>query len=343
MSANWERLPRPNPCLPCMVMNPRGRRKSLPGCGDYSVYVAPHGAAHVDFPGAHAASGRGRTTEVNRRNPWVVLRRGDDVTVSRWGTPTWRALEKQGFVEHNIHETEKGAKAEAYKLRGARKNPRKRGWHISDLSGTKVRVTDIVPGDELEGPRGVFKKVLAVRPRVDGVFLETRRDGYGTWVPHGGRGGVYDDIGEVVIRPKKSRSNPRLMVLNPSANTILEKVERHIGRRLTSAERKNAEQAIREFKQFHGRDPESLIPVDAPPGSPLFLNYVGHETRRDYEVRIGSERKGRWTHKAGDHGRKHMTKPAIIASIPGRKKHNTLTVAPSGAKPFFKPTHGLMG
>lgn len=307
-----------------MIGNPeitRARGRSVGArCGDYRVYVAPHGAAHVDFPGAHAASGRGRTSEVNA-NPWVVLRRGGDTTVARWGSPTWKALEKRGFVEHNLHETEKGAKAEAYRLRGAQ-NPRRRkslpAWQKRRCESCGAIPYSAAAAEEFEKITGDFF-CPACAQRMERAY-ENRKHSRG-----------------------REEENPRLMVLNPSANTILEKVERHIGRRLTSAERRNAEQAIREFKQFHGRDPETLIPVDAPPGSPLFLNYVGHETRRDYEVRIGSERKGRWTHAAGDHGRKHKTKPAIIASIPGRKKHNTLTVAPSGSHPFFKPTHGLMG
>lgn len=143
--------------------------------------------------------------------------------------------------------------------------------------------------------------------------------------------------------PKK---NPKLMVLNPASDPLCAAIERKINRRLTAKEKSLLAQAAREFKTFHGRaaSARDIMPVEAPPGTPLVVSMIGRLDRTDYTVPIdGSERKGRWTHEAGDHGRKYKTQKPYLAAIPGRKTHNTVIVQPKGAKTYFKPTHGLMG
>jgi hypothetical protein len=144
-----------------------------------------------------------------------------------------------------------------------------------------------------------------------------------------------------VISPTRFK-NPKLLVLNPS-DEFAAKVESMLGRKLSAKERSQLATARKEYREFHGRDPDSLVPVEVPNGTPRFVNLVGDLDRIDYTVRANSLRKGRWTHKAGDHGRTaKRTKPALLVSIPG-KKSPPVFAQRKGSEMFFKPSHGIMG
>lgn len=138
--------------------------------------------------------------------------------------------------------------------------------------------------------------------------------------------------------------NPKLMVVNPSTG-LQGAIEAKLKRRLTGKEKTLLATACREFKTFHGREPrvDDIVPVDVPPGTPVVVMGIGRVERQNYVVPMESERRGKWTHKAGDHGRKFETKAPWFAAIPGRKSHNVVIAQPPGAKTYFKPTHGLMG
>jgi len=137
--------------------------------------------------------------------------------------------------------------------------------------------------------------------------------------------------------------NPNLLVLNPHGSDFVAKVEVSIKRKLSSEERVQLEQARKEYRTFHGRDPDSFVPVEVPKGTPRFVNLVGDVDRIDYTVRANSERKGKWTHKAGDHGQTSKgTKPALLVSVPG-KKAPPVFAQRKGSEMYFKPTHGIMG
>lgn len=143
--------------------------------------------------------------------------------------------------------------------------------------------------------------------------------------------------------------NPtRLLVLNPGsiADRIVEIAEKKLGRKVTAAEKAKLDIAIREFKEFQGRDPrpDEVMPVNAPKGTPLFVSMIGKVEEIRYSIDVPSDRKGKWRHRAGDHGREgQRTKPAYLAAIPGEKRLNYTIVEPEGAKTYFKPSHGIMG
>jgi len=92
---------------------------------------------------------------------------------------------------------------------------------------------------------------------------------------------------------------------------------------------------------------EKLVPVEAPPGTPLFVAGAGPLLNVDYEVQQkGSWRRGKWTHKAGDHGRtSKKTAPAWVGWVPGGKgkTRRMVFLEPPGSKMHFKPTHGIVG
>jgi hypothetical protein len=144
-------------------------------------------------------------------------------------------------------------------------------------------------------------------------------------------------------RGVRGERNPKLLVLNPASDAFVAKVERILKRTLSAEERGQLGTARKEYRAFHGRDPDSLVPVEVPKGTPRFVNYVGDTDRLDYTVRADSERKGKWTHKAGDHGRSSKeTKPALLVSVPG-KKAPPIFAQRSDSDMYFKPTHGVMG
>lgn len=280
---SWGRLPRPNPCLPCMVGNPKRRKKNA---GDVSI--------HIDMPKAHAASGRGRTVERNANPSWPSQSGGREPMPGHRGDVVRPRGVKAGI-----------ALAESYmkdSLAGGR----------GAYGGFDAWI-DIVAGGDMRTERAArahYAKLL-------------RQHGYGV---------------------KSRLPNPKLMVLNPSSG-LAGAIERKLHRRLSSKEKSLLAAACREFKTFHGREAkaEDLVPVDVPPGTPMFVMGIGKVERQNYTVPMESERRGKWTHKAGDHGGKHETKAPWFASIPGRSKHNVVIAQPPGAKTYFKPTHGLMG
>ena len=140
-----------------------------------------------------------------------------------------------------------------------------------------------------------------------------------------------------------SKRNPKLVVINPSEKGFYAQVEKALKRRLTGSERQQLEKARREYREFHGRDPDSLVPVEVPQGTPRFVNLIGDVERVDYKVAVPSARRGNWTHKAGDHGRTaKRTKPALLVSVPG-KKAPPVFAQRKGSEMFFKPSHGIMG
>ena len=147
-----------------------------------------------------------------------------------------------------------------------------------------------------------------------------------------------------VARVYGPRSNPKLLVLNPS-DALAAEIERRLRRRLTPREKTLLAQARKDFNTFQGREATArdLVPVDVPPGTPPIVSYIGRLDRMDYTVDIDSDRKGRWTHKAGDHGGAKRSTPPVLVAVPGRKDHNYVIAQPRGARTYFKPTHGLMG
>jgi hypothetical protein len=152
---------------------------------------------------------------------------------------------------------------------------------------------------------------------------------------HGGRTVEYAPHGEVGL-------NPKLLVLNPG-NPIEVAAEKKLGRKLTKAEHQQLVRAVKEYRTFHGRDPDSIVPVEVPNGTSRFVNLVGDVDRIDYTVKADSARKGKWTHKAGDHGKTaKRTPPALLVSVPG-KKAPPVFAQRSGSEMYFKPTHGIMG
>lgn len=323
---NWPTLPRLNPCVPCMVGNPRDPRLS-------------------QRHGARVCAGPLCTKMVTGKSDFCMSCSRD--AVDRFGgAPPSAKCATRGCTLPVLYDDDDDGYCHKCAEKRGRKNPDRRRAKPSDLPIAKVVTTcstkterkpDQNPSDPegwqiviqpREGPAQILTDIYRLRREAKAAADSWRAKGFRARI----------------IRGIVKRENPRLMVLNPhSAGTLIAQAEKSLRRRLTPKEHALASRAIREFKTFHGRLPESLLPVDAPPGTPLFLNYVGHEMRRDYEVKIGSERRGKWTHAAGDHGGKSRSAQAIIASIPGRKKHNTVTVEPRGARSYFKPTHGLMG
>jgi hypothetical protein len=149
--------------------------------------------------------------------------------------------------------------------------------------------------------------------------------------------------------PKKSRknpkrgSNPKIVVVNPCSSLIRE-AEKGFKRKLTPQEKKALTKAVKEYEKFHGVPPSGGKMVRVPNGTPKILVGAGEVTETNYKVAFGkSDRKGFWTHKAGDHGRsKRKTKPPYLAWVPGVKGPPLFAQA-SGSNLKFKPTHGIVG
>lgn len=270
---SWSKLPRPNPCLPCMVGNPKRRKNACPP------------SVHIDMPGSHSARGKGAKTYEKNANP--------------------RIFDGGAFVRVSMSARDVAAFKSQWPASGL--PDRSITFEFDKRNGDLV---DMTPSN-VDGPAALAMSEDAWK------HYESSRG-----------------------------SNPKLMVLNPASDPLCAAIERKINRRLTAKEKTLLAQAAREFKTFHGRaaSPKDIMPVEAPPGTPIVVSMIGRLDRTDYTVPIdGSERKGRWTHEAGDHGRKYKTPKPYLAAIPGRKTHNTVIVQPKGAKTYFKPTHGLMG
>ena len=265
---SWPKLPRLNPCLPCMIGNP------------------------MDNP--------------RRSGPWVVWHK-DSCARVRNGKDQEKTLLDAGYSRVASLKNHQEADDLADAQYGGRTNPTSLADHV------------YANPDSLS---------LAV----------------GAAVGYAAGSGILTAGGRLAAKKIEDRAkNPNLLVLNPHGSDFVAKVEVSIKRKLSSEERVQLEQARKEYRTFHGRDPDSFVPVEVPKGTPRFVNLVGDVDRIDYTVRANSERKGKWTHKAGDHGQTSKgTKPALLVSVPG-KKAPPVFAQRKGSEMYFKPTHGIMG
>lgn len=147
-------------------------------------------------------------------------------------------------------------------------------------------------------------------------------------------------------------ANPQLIVVDnpsrsPEHDRLRRKIEKRFKRKLTAAEERELDHAIKAAREFHGTGSLEVDFGQAAPGSPSIVGGAGNLTHLDYEVPWPkSKRRGKWTHKAGDHGRtKKKTRPALLGYGPPDKNgvRWPVFVAPAGARPTFKPSHGFMG
>lgn len=147
---------------------------------------------------------------------------------------------------------------------------------------------------------------------------------------------------------RKNPAKPLLVVENPSGDATYDKLkrdaERTLRRKLSASECKLLAKGIKEFRTFHGCEPTGGLAVRVPDGTPAILAATGEVLETNYAVKFPrSERKGLWTHKAGDHGRTgKRTKAPFLAWVPG-KKGPPIFAEPRGADLRFKPTHGIVG
>lgn len=147
---------------------------------------------------------------------------------------------------------------------------------------------------------------------------------------------------------RRGSANP---VPNPSRSAdhdrLRRKIEKRFKRKLTAAEQRDLDHAIKAAREFHDTGSLEVDFGRAAPGSPSIVGGAGNLTHLDYEVPWPkSKRRGKWTHKAGDHGRsKKKTRPALLGYGPPDKQgvRWPVIVAPPGASPTFKPSHGFMG
>jgi hypothetical protein len=144
---------------------------------------------------------------------------------------------------------------------------------------------------------------------------------------------------------RRVKKNPKLIVVNPGKKSPLQaKAEKALGHALSRAEKRALDKAVREYREFHGSDPTGGRRVRVSPGTPSILVGIGEATETNYHVPFsGSDRKGAWTHRAGDHGRtQKKTKAPFLAWIPGSKGPPVFAQG-SGSDLRFKPSHGIVG
>lgn len=312
---SWPKLPRLNPCLPCMIGNP------------------------MDNP--------------RRSGPWVVWHK-DSCARVRNGKDQEKTLLDAGYSRVASLKNHQEADDLADAQYGGRTNPRKGFVHFVEKDAgifvAKVGACTAVARFQAKAMKHAGHGHSYV-VEVDGTFigvvpeLTNAESLVAVYMKNKGR------LGKCIANPTSfaelvygdAATNPMLLVLNPYEYNFVAKVEGIIRRKLSADERLQLEQARKEYRTFHGRDPDSFVPVEVPKGTPRFVNLVGDVDRIDYTVRANSERKGKWTHKAGDHGQTSKgTKPALLVSVPG-KKAPPVFAQRKGSEMYFKPTHGIMG
>jgi hypothetical protein len=246
------------------------------------------------------------------KGPWVVWHKPTGCAKVRNGRDEEARLRAAGYREVAQYKSHADADRVADAVWGGRFNPK-----VMDAKTKDYRCWFCNGAIDV----GEKYEVLRGKPYHLGCY-EGKKSGEKSWL-------------------QKNR-NPKLLVLNPSSS-VERAAEKKLGRRLSAAESRNLAQAVKEYREFHGRDPETIIPVEVPDGTPKFVNLVGDVDRVDYTVKANSDRRGRWTHKAGDHGRTaKKTIPAFLVSVPG-KKAPPVFAQRKDSKMYFKPSHGIMG
>lgn len=326
---SWPRLPRLNPCLPCAIAagNP-DRRQVAMGMKEEREHDDVTGGdprltrkivdAHLretpDYYSKLKSCGLNPAVSIAQQQLFgaaLALKRGE--VAAKDVTPPARHLAAT-LSEKKLREFA-GTKHEGLPAR-VESNPRGKGpwvvWHKKGCA--KVRNGR---DDEKRLLAAGYKRVWSAK--------------------------THQEADDVADEQFGGRLNPKLLVLNPYEYNFVTKVEGILKRKLTEAEKAQLMKARKEYRTFHGRDPDSLVPVEVPKGTPTFVNLVGDVDRIDYTVKADSDRRGKWTHKAGDHGRTSKeTKPALLVSVPGEKAPPVFAQR-KGSEMYFKPTHGIMG
>ena len=325
---SFPRMPRLNPCLPCVMKNPDETDEWLPASrakefspdaydfvwnADYTKFMAFPLRWTDDASYARYQSGADFQSDNPRgKGPWVVWHKPTGCAKVRNGRDEEARLRAAGYREVAQYKSHADADRVADAVWGGRFNPK-----VMDAKTKDYRCWFCNGAIDV----GEKYEVLRGKPYHLGCY-EGKKSGEKSWL-------------------QKNR-NPKLLVLNPSSS-VERAAEKKLGRRLSAAESRNLAQAVKEYREFHGRDPETIIPVEVPDGTPKFVNLVGDVDRVDYTVKANSDRRGRWTHKAGDHGRTaKKTIPAFLVSVPG-KKAPPVFAQRKDSKMYFKPSHGIMG
>lgn len=310
-------LPRGNPCLPCVIGNPGHKdRKTV----NPTKRVVPPGmtvkkSSDFSYDGTYHVAYKGRKADIfcDPENRWWYIQ-----------GPGFANERTIGFNMNESLQTLADVIDGKVSRKWWKKNPKWMPSYSNEhFDRAQVLAMELTETDRKAGrPAPAYGYSKKRFDEANRMILEQRLD----------------------YQPP--RKNPaRLLVLNPSP-ALVSTAEKKLGRRLNRAELAQLEKAVREFKEFHGYEPKSIVPVQAPAGSPRFVNMIGKAKEVRYEVPAGtpSQRKGLWKHSAGDHGRtKKKTPPAFLASIPGDRRAAPIFVQPSGAAMYFKPSHGIMG
>lgn len=393
---SWPKLPRMNPCLPCLVGNPltprertrlQGSIEQLEGLktsGDCMTrgYIGGLKSCEQRFNPAVSVA------QQQLFGAALALKRGEVEASQVSGPARHLAATLSEKKLRDFAATPHGGLP-------ARANPKKKGCTHIDMPYSHAHIdmphahsagrdsVEVAPHGEVGlNPRGAgpwvvwhkgcarvrngkdqeksllaagYNRVATVKSHAEADALADEQYGgrmnpdmlsfgAGTALGYAAGSGILTAGGRLAAKKIEERAkNPKLLVLNPASDAFVAKVERILKRTLSAEERAQLGTARKEYRAFHGRDPDSLVPVEVPKGTPRFVNYVGDTDRLDYTVRADSERKGKWTHKAGDHGRSSKeTKPALLVSVPG-KKAPPIFAQRSDSDMYFKPTHGVMG